>query len=135
MTDRLLPDPTHPDFAPFWIGCTQDILVMPECANHHIVWPTRPNCMICGNEIARWVEVPRQGLLYSWTVIHRTRQTWFQSQTPYVVAIATLDHPQLIRMVARCTVSPDELRPRMPLIVNFEKVTDHVALPIWQAAD
>jgi uncharacterized OB-fold protein len=133
MTDRPLPDLTHPDFAPFWSGCAGNVLIMPECANQHIVWPPRPNCPTCRGQIARWVDVPRRGLLYSWTVIHRTRQPWFESQTPYVLAIGTLDHPQLLRLVARCTVSPDELEPNMPLAIDFQQAAEGVALPFWRA--
>ncbi len=134
MTTRFLPDPSHPDFAPFWRGCAEGQLMMPLCGNGHIIWPPRPACPACGEFSAQWVEVPGTGRLYSWTVVHRTRLHWYADRTPYVVGIVSLDHEQPLRMVGRCDVNPDTVFEGMELVVAFEEAGRQLSVPVWQAA-
>lgn len=127
---RVLPDVSHPDFAPFWQGCAEHRLVMPRCGNGHVVWPPRPACPLCTELVAGWAGVAGTGRLYSWTVVHRTRLRWYADRTPYVVGIVELDHTQPIRMVGRCEI--EQPVDGMELIVDFEDAGRQLNLPFWR---
>lgn len=134
MSARALPDVDHPDFAPFWAGCAEGRLLVPTCGNRHTFWPPRPACPECAEWVAEWTEVRGSGRLYSWTVVHRTRQPWFADRTPYVVGIVTLDPDHTIRMVGRCEIDPAVARDGLHLQVGFEDAGHRVHLPYWREA-
>jgi uncharacterized protein len=132
MSGRVLPDASHPDFAPFWRGCAERRLLMPRCADGHVIWPPRPACPRCGAAVAQWAEVAGTGRLYSWTVVHRTRLRWYAERTPYVVGIVELDGDQPVRMVGRCALDPDAVAEGLELVVDFEDA-DRLTMPFWRA--
>jgi uncharacterized protein len=130
MSGRVLPDAAHPDFAPFWRGCAEHRLLMPRCANGHVIWPPRPACPRCAALAGDWAEVAGTGRLYSWTVVHRTRLRWYAERTPYVVGIVQLES-EPVRMVSRCAIEEDELADGLELVVDFED-TDRLSMPFWR---
>lgn len=132
MSARSLPDFSHPDFAPFWDGCTHRRLLMPQCPNGHLIWPPRPTCKNCRELATAWIEVRGTGRLYSWTVVHRTTLHWYAERTPYVVGIVTLDHPQLVRVVGRCEIPPEFLQEGAELVLDFEDAGRHATMPFWR---
>lgn len=134
MSARVLPDTAHPDFAPFWRGCAERRLMMPQCGNAHLIWPPRPACPLCGELVQSWADGPTTGRLYSWTVVHRTRLAWYAERTPYVVGIVRLDHPQQLRVVGRCDVAPDALAEGLALVLDFEDAGKQVHVPFWRPA-
>jgi uncharacterized protein len=134
MTGRVLPDVSHPDFAPFWRGCAERRLLMPRCGNGHVVWPPRPACPACSELVVDWAEVPGSGRLYSWTVVHRTRLRWYAERTPYVVGIVDLHCAQPVRMVGRCELDPAEPAEGMELTVDFEDAGRQLSMPFWRPA-
>src|SRR4051812_35247248 len=119
MSSGLLPDASHPDFAPFWQGCASHRLVMPRCRNGHVIWPPRPACPACSALVGEWSEVAGSGRLYSWTVVHRTILPWYAERTPYVVGIVTLDPAQPLRMVGRCELDPADIVDGIEMVVDF----------------
>ena len=132
MSGRVLPDVSHPDFAPFWQGCAEHRLLMPRCGEGHVVWPPRPACLRCTALVADWVEVAGTGRLYSWTVVHRTRLRWYAERTPYVVGIVELDGGERpVRMVGRCALDPADAVEGLELVVDFED-TDRLSMPFWR---
>jgi uncharacterized OB-fold protein len=134
MSTGMLPDVSHPDFAPFWQGCAERRLVMPRCANGHVIWPPRPACLSCSALLREWAEVPGAGRLYSWTVVHRTRLSGYADQTPYMVGIVTLDLEQPVRMVGRCALDPDDAADGVSLVVDFEDAGRQLTMPFWRLA-
>lgn len=134
MSGRVLPDVSHPDFAPFWEGCAGRRLLVPGCPNGHVFWPPRPTCRTCREPVAAWTEIGGTGRLYSWTVVHRTKLPWYADRTPYVVGIVTLDHTQPLRLVARCEVGLPDLREGLDLVVDFEDAGRHLTIPFWRLA-
>jgi uncharacterized protein len=131
-TGRLLPDISHPDFAPYWAGCARRKLLVPQCRDGHLVWPPRPACLTCTADIVGWQEIEGKGKLYSWTIVHRTRLQWFAERTPYVVGIIAVDHEQPLRMIGRCQVQHEQLHEGLPLAVDFEFVNEDVTIPFWR---
>jgi uncharacterized OB-fold protein len=132
MSARVLPDVSHPDFAPFWEACARARLVVPQCANGHLIWPPRPTCPRCVEPVATWTEVRGAGRLYSWTVVHRTRLPWYAERTPYVVGIVTIDHEQPLRMVGRCEIALEDLREGVDMVIDFEDAGRQVSMPFWR---
>lgn len=129
---RVLPEVTHPDFAQFWQGCAAGRLMVPRCANGHLVWPPRPACPRCFELVRDWTEIVGRGRLYSWTVVHRTHLPWYAGRTPYVVGIVALDLEQPLRMVGRCEVAPEDAREGIGLTMEFEETDRQMLVPYWR---
>jgi uncharacterized OB-fold protein len=49
-----------------------------------------PGCPHCGHLDAEWIEVTWVGTVYSWVKVHRTGNSDFTSEVPYVVATVEL---------------------------------------------
>jgi hypothetical protein len=130
-----VPDLSAPDFAPFWQGCRESVLLVQRCANGHLGWPPRPACPHCHDLTRDWVPIEGAGSLYSWTVVHRTPMPEFAPLVPYVVAIVELRADPVLRMLGRFLGDPAQLRIGMPLAVRFESVSEQFSLPVWQAVD
>lgn len=125
-------DPAHPDFAPYWAGCVEERLLVPVCEDGHAFWPPRPTCSRCYRPTARWVETRGRGSLYSWTVVHRTRNREFAAAVPYVVGMITLADLPGIRMVGHVEADRSLLVEGLELDVVFSETRHGVRLPRWR---
>ncbi len=132
LTHTPLPNVDEPDFAPFWGGCREGMLLLPRCAAGHLNWPPRPACRECQAEIVDWIEVPGRGQLFSWTVVHRTRLQGFADLTPYTVVIVALEQDPSIRLLGRCVCAPSPLAPGLPMEVVFVAAGENIVLPLWR---
>lgn len=81
-----------------------------------------------------WAEVPPEAELYSWTVVHRSPLPAFADLAPYAVVVAELEREPVLRLLGRLVpdADPAALRIGMALRVEFERVSDAVALPLWR---
>jgi uncharacterized OB-fold protein len=125
-------NPGHPDFAPYWAGCVEERLLVPVCEDGHAFWPPRATCSRCFNPTVKWVETDGRGSLYSWTVVHRTRNRELAAMVPYVVGMITLAGTPGIRMVGRVDVDPGLLVDGLELDVVFSELRHGVRLPMWR---
>lgn len=116
------------DTQPFWDGCADGRLLVPECAACGARrWPPGPMCPVCQSTETHWLEASRRGTLYSWIVaVHPTDQV-LADQVPYTVALVELDEG--VRVIGNVLdVDPAELVAGMPLDVVFEEA-DGIRLP------
>ena len=121
------------DSQPFWDGARRGQLVIQLCRScgHWQFYP-RPRCVQCGGE-AEWVAASGAGHVYSYSVVHRAAHEAFASQVPYVVAL--IDLAEGPRMMSRLRVPPDDARIGLEVRVAFERITDEVTLPVFEAAE
>jgi len=93
-------------------------------------------CAVCGSLEAAWVEVPGEGMLYSWTVVHRAADPRFAERVPYVVGVVELSVEPTIRFLGGIVdTDPDGLRAGLPVVATFiESNGDGGVLPYWRAS-
>jgi hypothetical protein len=91
--------------------------------------PPKSMCPKCLSKDLRWTELPKEGKLLTYTIIHVSPKQ-FQALTPYAVGIVKLEEdaqlPGMIKGIAL-----DKIKVGMNLAVDFD--TDHVTdeWPQW----
>jgi uncharacterized protein len=82
---------TSPDAEPYWNGAAAGRLVLPRCRScAHVIWYPRPFCPRCGRRDVEWFEASGEGVVYSFTIVHRS-QGDYEDRVPYVVAYVELN--------------------------------------------
>lgn len=79
------------DSKPYWAAAANDELVLKRCSDcgkHH--FPPRHLCPYCWSEHLEWVKSCGEGVVYSFTVMHRPPMPAFAPRVPYVVALVDL---------------------------------------------
>ena len=84
----------------FWKGIEEKRLVLPICA----VCGTSPGlptvtCPSCGSFDFNWHDHEWEGMIYSWTTLHRQRHPNFP--TPLTVAVISLSDAPAVHLVCR----------------------------------
>ena len=121
-----------PDSQPFWDGARRGELLIQRCTSCG-QWQFYPRlrCVRCGGDV-EWAAASGAGRVYSYTVVHRAAHEAFASAVPYVVAL--IDLAEGPRMMSRLRVPPDDARIGLDVHVAFERITDEVTLPVFEAA-
>ena len=130
---RPLPEIT-PLTEPFWAAAKAKKLVLQKCAKcDEYQFPPELACTHCGSPDIDWVEVSGRASLYSWTVAHPPMLPYFQQRSPWpVVAVQLEEGPRMISNIAETLV--DEYEVGMPLVVDFEDVSEEVTLVVFRRA-
>jgi len=98
-----------------------------KCGNLSV--PPKPMCTKCFSKDLTWKELPKQGTLLTYTVIHVSPQR-FQQLTPYAVGIVKLEEgAQLPGMIRN--VDLGKLKIGMTLAVGFDKELMSEEWPQW----
>jgi uncharacterized protein len=123
---------SYPELDDFLRGCAAGELRVPRCLHcERFSWPPRPRCRHCQHARFEFVRVAPAGLLFSWTIIHRTRDPHFAARTPYAVVIVALTEAPGVRLVGRFTGELERLREGMPLNAVFDREAEPAAPPSW----
>lgn len=87
-------------------GLLQGELRFPRCDEcGDALWPPRPQCPRCGSAVLTWHAVPRDGRLFTWTVVARTHLPEFTDRVPYAAGI--IEIPDIgIRMMGFVDADP-----------------------------
>jgi hypothetical protein len=120
------------DSQPFWDAARRGELLIQRCTSCGR-WQFYPRlrCVRCAGDV-EWTAASGAGRVYSYTVVHRAAHEAFAAAVPYVVAL--IDLAEGPRMMSRLRVSPDDARIGLEVRVAFERVTDEVTLPVFEAA-
>lgn len=132
-TNRPIPLPT-PETAPFWAATVEGRLSVQCCraCGTHIFYP-RLVCPSCMSDELDWITCTGRGLVYSFTIVRRAPPA-FADRVPYVVALIELEEgPRMMSWVR--TPDVDGVRIGMPVVVDFEAVSEDVALPVFVPAE
>lgn len=124
---RIVPNPVGLN-AEFYAHCARGELRFQRCGACG-VWrhPPRFLCAACGSPEWTWERSSGRGRIFSWTVTHQALDPAFADELPYAVVVAELDEgPRLVGNLRGIT--PAELALDLPVEVEFEPVSDRVAL-------
>lgn len=98
-----------------------------KCGKIHL--PPRPMCDKCLSTEFEWVEMPQEGKLLTYTVIH-VAPPQFQNMAPYAVGIIQLENG--VKLPGIIKEAPlDKIRIGMPLKVDFEETPQTQGWPQW----
>ena len=98
-----------------------------QCGKVHL--PPRPLCDNCFSNQFVWVELPHNGKLLTYTVIH-VAPTQFQGMAPYAVGIVELEDGSRIPGMVR-GVAPERIKVGMPLTIDFGTCAATQTWPQW----
>ncbi len=98
-----------------------------RCGKTH--FPPRPLCDNCFSRDFEWTEIPAEGKLLTYTIIH-IAPTQFQSMAPYAVGIVQLSHGLKIPAMIR-RVTPEQIKIGMPLRMIHEACATTGQWPQW----
>jgi len=105
MVAKPLPKPSIHS-APFWNGLAAGVLKLQRCtrcgeAQH----PPGPVCRTCWSDALEWVVASGEGVIYSYTIVHRTTTPGFAGETPYIVALVALaEGPRVTTNIVDCPI-------------------------------
>ncbi len=90
-----------------------------SCGRRH--YPPRPRCPYCGSDRLELVELPRTGVLESYTVVYQVGEGARQ-ESPLIIGLVRLDDGT--RVVAQLTdVEPDKLKTGMRVEAVFRRIS------------
>lgn len=119
----------------FWAHCASERLCFQVCSSCD-TWRHLPRlmCAGCGSAEWEWRESAGRGRLYSWTVTHQAMMPQFVPYVPYIVAVVELDEG--VRMISHLRgIDPGNLELGLPVVLEFDRLNDDVALPMFRPAD
>jgi uncharacterized OB-fold protein len=97
---------------------------------HH---PPRELCPHCWASGCREQPLSGRGIVDAFSVVHRTRAPEFAARVPYVVVHVELTEGLFILSnLVGCT--PDQVHIGMPVVAEFESITEEVAVPVFRPA-
>lgn len=120
---------------PYWAAALKGELQLPFCSRcgGAIFYP-RDFCPSCGGRSVSWRPCSGRGTVYSYSVVHTHPDPAFKQRVPYVVALVTLaEGARLMTEIVDCP--PDTVRVGMAVVVDFRRVSEEVALPVFRPAD
>ena len=128
MSDRQIPAPiTSPESKPFWEAAAERRFLLKQCGScKRSFWYPRALCPICWSEDTNWVDAPRTGTIYSFSVMRRAK-------VPYVLAYVSLDGgPTLMTNIVN--VDPDSVAMGQQVSLTFVPATDGSLVPVFEPA-
>jgi len=88
---RPYPEPVSPMFADYLEGLDRGVLVVRECAACSArQWPPRALCAHCRGREFRPAVIAGQGVVHTFTVVHRGFDPWFAGRVPYGIVVTDL---------------------------------------------
>jgi hypothetical protein len=141
LSERPLPDPEHPLYAPHWRAAADGRLAMQKCdACGYVRWPPEPLCPQCLTAGGRWTDLPTTGAVWSVAIYEHAYHPAFRDEVPYACALVELDAgPRLIGRVVGAPPDEIEIGERVSAVfpevapgirlVYFEPERSRVALP------
>ena len=130
--EKALPQPT-PETQEFWDGLKRHELRVQQCQDcqRHYLYP-RPFCPNCWSRNVEWTTVSGAGKIETFVINHRPARG-FQDESPYVIAVVTLDEgPRLMTNLVNVEADPEHVSADMAVEIVYDDVTDEITLPKFQ---
>ena len=129
---RQLPKPGPAD-RPFWAAAKRHQLVLPRCGDCRNVWfPPYACCPRCLSANVEWITASGKGSLYGWIEMYKAYLPAFADKIPYNVVLVRLEEGPLM-FGTLVDTAWEEMRADMPVVVEFEDVTEEISLPRFRA--
>jgi uncharacterized OB-fold protein len=110
----------------FWEGLRQGEFRAPRCREcGNFAWIPYPACRTCLSTDLEWVALSGNGVIFSYTIVHRGPGA-FQDDVPYVVVLVEMEEkPQPMLVLAQLDDCPlDQVRIGLPVTVTFHEIPD-----------
>jgi uncharacterized OB-fold protein len=119
--------------APYWDSVAEHAMRLQRCARCGTFrfYPTAV-CPACWSPELTWERVSGAATLYSFTVVHKPVTEAFAAETPYVVALVTLEEGPTM-MMNLVGAEEDEVAIGMPLRIGY-RTLDGFTLPMAEPA-
>lgn len=129
MSEQVLPIPDDVT-TPWWEATRESKLLLQTCLQcQHVQHYPRAVCTQCAGNQLEWVESAGQGVVDSFTVVHRAPSPAFTA--PYVIARVRLSEgPTLLTRIVGADES--ELFCDLPVALSWESLSDGLQLPVFQ---
>ena len=127
-----VPVPSPPlDARRFWDYCAERQLMFQTCAACHLPrHPPAPLCPVCRSTTEAWIEAPRVGEVYSYTVVHHPSHESVAAALPYNVVLIVFPGLQGVRLVSNLIdVAAEDLAIGMKVELAWEPARDGLWLP------
>ena len=127
---RPLPIP-QPESEFYWHKARAHELWLRRCtACRTTYFYPRDICPACFSRETTWIQASGRGMLYSFTIVHRSPHPAFKDAVPYVVALVELEEgARLPANLVGVEPDPTKIRIGMAVEVVFEDVTPEATLP------
>jgi uncharacterized OB-fold protein len=125
------PSPT-PLSRPFWDAANEDRFVLQKCGNcSKYRWTPQILCTNCLSEDFEWVEASGDGVVYSYTIVHRPPLLAFTA--PYTLAVVELKEGPLM-LTHMVDTPPGTLKVGDPVKIAFTRLDDEINLYTFKPA-
>lgn len=91
-------------------------------------------CPVCASPDVAWEQSPGTGVVYSYTIVNRNAEPFFQKRIPYVLALVDVA-PGFRMMTNIVNVSPEDVKIGMPVRVIFEVASPEIGFPLFEPAN
>jgi uncharacterized OB-fold protein len=130
-TSRPLPTITL-DSAEYWASTRAHATKMQRCTRCAAFrfYPT-PICGECGSTDFTWELISGRGTVYSFSVVHRSAGPAFETGTPTILVLVTLEEgPTMMADLIDCP--PDEVSIGLTVQMDYRDLTDKITLPVFR---
>ena len=113
---------------PFWDAATEGKFMIKRCtACGEAHWYPRALCPFCFSEKTVWEESPGEGVIYSYSVMHRS------PSGPYAIGYVTLAEGPAV-LTNFVDVAPDGLSIGQKVKVKFQPTENGLPVPVFAPA-
>jgi len=121
----------------FFEGLADGRLLLQRCSTcgSHQFYP-KPLCVVCGSLELEWVEAPKEGRVYTYTIINRVigNSKEFEKELPYAVGSVELNVG--VRVYARLLAkNPSSIKIGCRVVLEPRRLTDKVGLPYFRVVE
>jgi uncharacterized protein len=126
VMSRPIPAPAvSVETKPFWDAAAQGRFLIKRCeACGKAHWYPRTYCPFCGSGKTVWEESPGEGVIYTYSVMHRS------PAGPYAIGYVTLDEGPAV-LTNFVDVAPDGLSIGMRVKVRFQPTEGGPPAPVF----
>lgn len=126
----------QPESDAYWEAAARGELLVQACVacGEYQFYP-RNFCTSCGSRDVEFRKASGRASLYTFAIVHQPPHPGFANDVPYIAAIVELEEG--VRMptnIVGVEPEPENLSIGMPLVVEFEPITEGVALPKFRPA-
>ena len=126
----------QPESDEYWQAAARGELLVQSCSDcSESQFYPRNFCINCSSRNVEFKKASGRATLYTFTIVHQPPHPGFADDVPYIAAIVELEEG--VRMptnIVGIEPEPENLSIGMPLVVEFERVSDTVALPKFRPA-
>jgi len=119
---------------PFWDAAREHRFLVARCGScgraHH--YP-RPFCPFCWSGDVSWEDASGRATLYTYSTVYMNDLFPFKDKLPYIAAVVDLEEGPRV-MTRLVDVKDTDLRIGMPLVVDYEQLTDEITAPVFRVA-